>query len=182
MKYCNSVIRLSHPTFPETQKLRHELWGTLYPTISDNRKWRHDLLYCFWHPTFYKSRIADVKCWKSLIQHLEGLRNVAMNCSLFLLCILQVWLKWSVLLRSRILRNQRCGDKHYCKFIFCCTIRKCEEPIEGLRFCFLIIFLEILKKKLSVLERIKISFIIRLRHIVYLHKNHTRASIISQTL
>ena len=79
-------------------------------------------------------------------------------------------------------KKSRCGDKHYCKFISCCTIRKFQKPIEGLGFCFLIIFLEILKKKLSVLERIKISFIIRLRHIVYLHNNHARASIISQTL
>ena len=59
-------------------------------------------------------------------------------------------------------KKSRCGDKHYCKFISCCTIRKFQKPIEGLGFCFLIIFLEILKKKLSVLERIKISFIIRL--------------------
>ena len=33
MDYCKPVIRFNHPTFPETQKLRRELLGTLYLTI-----------------------------------------------------------------------------------------------------------------------------------------------------
>ena len=44
MNYCKPVIRFNHPTFLETQKLRRDLLGTLYLTISDDWKWQHVLL------------------------------------------------------------------------------------------------------------------------------------------